>query len=108
MSKLIEIKFPGTIKVGGFDYEVICSKERDAELDRRNLWGEASHGDKRDMVLKSAMSPQNLSNTIIHELVHISDSVNNSCDRMTEAQVEGIANGLHQIFEQLNIRFVVK
>lgn len=107
--KLIEIELPGTIKVGGFDYEVTCSKERDAELERNNQSGVAYHSDtKRDISIKTTLSPQNFNNTTIHEFVHVADTVNNSNSRLTETQVEGIANGLHQIFEQLNIRFVVK
>lgn len=103
---MIEIKLPKKIKVAGFTYPIILSKRRDETLNASNFYGEAKHGVKKEIALLTDLDDDNFNNTFIHECVHASDAINNSANRMTEAQVEGIGNGLHQIFGQLGIKFV--
>ncbi len=101
---MIEIKIPSTIKIGGFDYEIIINQQSDQELDNNNHWGEHSSA-KRWIRLHSKAKGQELTNTMIHEILHAVDSVFNN-RMLTENETELLANGLHQVLEQLGIRFV--
>ncbi len=56
-NQFIEIKLPGTIKVGGFDYSIEVSAQHDTELKDANLLGQCSHGLGRIRIL-SGGTPQ--------------------------------------------------
>ena len=101
---MIEIKLPESIKVGGYDYAVILSAGRSADLKHQNLWGEARHGSFRDISIDVDAPPQEFTNTVIHEITHSICKVYGV--DLGESQVTVMANGLHQVFEQLGIRFI--
>lgn len=102
---MLEVKIGETIKVGGYDYEIRCSEEGDEDLESRNEWGEHSSYFKR-VTLRSKSSPQQFSETFIHEaLCHAVDHIYLN-DSLSENQVAVISNGIHQILEQLGVRFV--
>ena len=104
---MIEIKIPEAIKVGGFDYQIVCNEERDKVLKRQNYIGDSVHygSEPREISISSSLTPQTMSETITHEFLHCVDAVYNS-ERCSEGQITGLSNGLLQIFEQLGIRFV--
>ncbi len=100
---MIEIKLPESIKVGGFDFKIDLSESRSKELTCANLAGQ-ERTEPYDISIKIDMSPQQFSNTFIHEAIHAVDSIYRP--DLEEKQVLVLTNGLHQIFEQLGIRFV--
>lgn len=101
---MIEIKIPDTIKIGGFDYKIRTDDEAARSLQASSLVGEHS---AIELVLRlhPLQVPQQFSNTFIHEILHGVDRVYNG-GSLTEQQSSVLANGLHQIFEQLGITFV--
>jgi len=99
-----EVKIPTSIKIGGFDYKILIDSQSDEELDNNNHWGEHSMA-KRWIRIHSKASSEELNNTVIHEVLHGIDCVFNN-RALTESETELLANGLHQVFEQLGIRFV--
>ncbi len=99
-----EIKIPRRIRVGGYDYTIGMSTAFDKELH--------SDGDKvqassrlRRIIVSSVLSPQDFSETFIHEILHAVDDIYANSS-LIENQNYLIANGLFQVFEQLGIRFV--
>ena len=100
---MVEVQIPETIKIGGFDYSVCYD---DDELTRRREWGHFWPLQRQLSLMKKA-SPQQLNCTFIHELLHAVDDIY-LADQLEEGIVFSLANGLHQIFEQLGIRFVIK
>jgi hypothetical protein len=95
------IELPEVIKIGGFDHQIILDGE---DCDNQGAWGLYSFR-KKSLTLDSRLSPQHFSAEFIHELLHGVDQVYNSC-QLEEQQVASLANGLHQVFEQLGVRFV--
>lgn len=101
---MIEVRIPETIKVGGFDFKIEFSPQHDVELKENQNYGECSHRLKR-IRIETDLSPQQLSETVIHEFVHAVDGV--YCNyKLTEDETKQLGNGLLQILEQLGIRFV--
>ncbi len=101
---MIEIPVPGTIKVGGFDYEILADKKSNAELRANNWLG--SHSNFLQVIrLDEDTTPQHFSDTFLHEALHAVDLVynNGSCDEKT---INTLGHGLLQVFEQLGVRFV--
>jgi len=101
---MIEIKLPKSIKVGGFDYKIDISLRRDKQLKDNDNWGEHS-GRNREISIVSDCSPQQFSSTFIHEALHAVDCVYQQSE-LTDKQVSALSHGLHQVLEQLKIRFV--
>ncbi len=103
---MIEIPLPDTIKIGGYDYTIVSSNELNKELNATARYAD-SNDCLRRIRLSTDTSEQQTSNDFIHECLHQADSVYNS-HKLDETAVTQITNGLHQVFEQLGIRFVVK
>jgi len=102
---MYEIKIPDVIKIGGFDYSVVHSKENDIELKDANLWG--SHSERlRRIELNTEASSQQKSATFIHECLHAIDTVYLNGQIDDHKIIRGLESGLHQILEQLGVRFV--
>ncbi len=101
---MIEIKIPSIIKVGGFDYTVEVSESHNKELSANSNWGEHS-GMLRRIRISSECSPQQFSQTFMHESLHAIDTVYQD-GKMNEVATSALANGLLQVFEQLGVRFI--
>ena len=101
---MIEIKIPKEVKVGGIDYEVKIDSQTDRELADCSLNGSSSELLRR-IEVSSTLNAQCLSETFIHEFCH---AVNNIyCDsHILEPDIDGISHGIHQILEELGVRFV--
>ena len=99
------IKIPKSVKVGGFSYKVRASKRIDAEL--RDAHRRGSHSEfLRELDIASSSSPQEESCTLIHEILHAVDTVYLN-GALEEGQVTSLSNGIHQVLEQLKVRFVL-
>ena len=104
---MIDIPIPASIEIGGFTYRIDTSEEANKDLFQRGSEGTCS-GQERCIRLKTRfVSEQELTNTFTHELLHSVGQVYLN-DKLTEKQVSGLANGLHQIFNQLGIRFCLE
>jgi len=101
---MYEIKIPKELKVGGHDYTIDTSDARDKDLEDRQVRGE--HSDTlREIRVRSRLSPQEMSSTFIHEFCHAVNSV--YCGNgLNELDVRNISAGIHQILEELGVRFV--
>jgi len=99
-----EIYIPGSIKVGGFDVSIEMSPETDKELDAKNVYGDYTSSLKR-IRLSSNYDGHQISSAFIHEALHAIDDIYNGYD-LPEKVNEVLANGLHQLFEQLGIKFI--
>ena len=99
-----EIKIPKTIKVGGFDYKIELSEKTDKELESTQQYG-ASSQMLRNIKIWTRPTPQQLSETFLHEILHAVDSVY-AHGSLSEEQNASISNGLFQVFEQLGVRFI--
>lgn len=98
------VKIPKVVKVGGFTYRVEVSGEMDKDLESRSLYGDCS-GHRRRIGLWSHQTGQEMSQTFLHECLHTIVSVY-CANRLEEDHIRGMAHGLHQILEQLGVRFV--
>ena len=102
MNKRIPI--PQTLQIGGYDYLVLCDAETDKTLALQNAVGtEDEHPPA--ICLCSTLCEQEFSNVFIHEILHAVGRMyyNNGLD---EGLVVQVANGLHQVFEEMGVRFV--
>lgn len=94
---------PKSIKIGGFDYAIEISDYHNQELEAKTAWGDHSEFLKRIRVA-SGCSSQQFSQAALHEILHAVDFVYNN-GNLSEDAVSALSNGLHQILEQLGIRF---
>ncbi len=102
---MTSINIPKTFKIGGFDYTFEVSPEHDRELNSNGNQGECSHTMRR-IIVRSNLTPQQVSETFLHECIHAVDGV--YCNyKLTEDEVYQLGNGLFQILEQLGIRFTI-
>ena len=101
---MIKVKVPKTIKIGGFTYKITLDDERATkELDSDGAWGKL-YADMRVIHISRAAEGEQFDNTFLHEIIHAINNIYCNKD-MGEKLTTDIANGLHQVFEQLGIRF---
>lgn len=101
-----KIKLGNELKVGGFDYDMISSKEWDAQLQEGDCLGRHFiDNDGRHLIFHSSQPPQEFSHTAIHEIF---ESIN--CvyldGTMKEVEINAMSAGWHQVLEQLGVRLV--
>ncbi len=101
---MIEVRLSDSIKIGGFDYTIDCSKSARDELIGTNCYGDCSNYILR-IRIDNEHKPQQFSETTLHEFV---EAVNDKwCNNHIEHDdITNLSHGLHQIFEQLGVRFV--
>ncbi len=100
------MRLPNTVQVGGYSYTIDTSEQASLELQNKSCYGDHSSFLKR-IRLDNGAPQQQLDNDFLHEILHAVDHV--YFDRKTdEAVLCGLANGLHQVFNQLGIHFEVK
>lgn len=101
-----EIKIPRQVKL----YELIClikhGEAITAELQEKKYYGLfLKDKNARYILLDASQGSSDLSNTFIHECLEFINQ--STLDReLKHRHMVAISNGLHQIFEQLGIRFV--
>jgi len=100
----MDIEIPDTIKVGGLDYTVIFG--RSLRLAGNLRKGETRYAEQVIAIDDTALQQQ-INEVMLHELLHAVDNVYNA-DCLTEDEVNRLAHGLHQVFEQLGINFISK
>lgn len=101
---MYEIKIPKEIKIGGIDFAIKMDEVTHISLNDRSNRGE--HSDRCRLIsIDNSLSSQDISITFTHECCHAVDSIycNNE---LSEYQIRGMAHGIHQVLEQLGIRFV--
>ena len=103
----MSIRLPKEFQVGPFEYTIDTSDEARARLIGTRYWGETQHSVRQIRLDTLNPSPQELDNTVIHELVHCIENVYLDTT-LEERTVAVLANGLHQILRQLGITFKVK
>uniref|UniRef100_A0A6M3LRK1 SprT-like domain-containing protein n=1 Tax=viral metagenome TaxID=1070528 RepID=A0A6M3LRK1_9ZZZZ len=100
---MIEVQIPASIKVGGFDYNIKIDVKTDEEL-KGHGWRGSQCEYSRDIEIMSTLRPQEFSSIAIHELLHAVSLVYGV--DLCEHDNGVLANGLHQVMEQLGVRFV--
>ncbi len=99
-----KVSIPKSLKFGGFDYSIDMSQSTVQQLMGRGHYGECA-GMTKEIRLDSSQSPQQLSETFIHECLEAVSTV--WCDRgVAHDHLSILATGLHQVLEQLEVRFV--
>ena len=97
-----EVSIGESIKLGGFDIAIHHDRER--ELEANNFRGLYSSY-RRELSFDPKLLPQEFSATVCHEFAEAINDV--WCDGSLEhGQITNLSNGLHQVFEQLGVRFV--
>lgn len=96
-----KVKIPSKIQVGGLVFTVRYNK----------ALGSISHNgfcktEEQLLELRPSMPKQRELGTLIHEIVHAIGVVYLD-DVLTEAQVDALGHGLHQVLIQLPVDFVV-
>ena len=86
-------------KCGPFKYRIEATKEAMAHLESQDCYGIVNHH-QRVMWIRPNLTLQQLLVTVIHEGLHIVDRVYLN-EKMGEAQVSVMANGLAQLLESL-------
>ena len=99
-----KVKIPKKLKVAGHSYKVCRNPQLTKELESEGYRG--SHSDfLRVIEMRDDLSDEETSCTFVHECIHACDVVF-CCAHLSESDIKGMANGLHQILEQLGVRFV--
>lgn len=101
---MIKIKIPMTIRIGGFEYRIDCSKEAEIDLKARIRLGETI-ALTRVIKLDVSTIPQQTSETFIHEVIECIANIYCN-DTLEHDQISNLSFGLHQVLEQLGVRFV--
>lgn len=101
---MAEIKIPRGLKIGGFNYKIRTDKRTLSGLGAEGKWG--SHRPaSREILIDTSAPSQQVSASFIHECLHAIDSVYaDYC--LSETQNKSLSSGLHQVLEQLKVRFV--
>lgn len=101
---MIEIKIPSSIKIGSIDYSIDISEAIREDLIARQRYGECNHY-SRNIRIDNKLENQPFMQTFIHECMEAIDVqwCNNS---LTHEQITNVANAIHQILDQLDIRFI--
>jgi hypothetical protein len=101
-----EIQIPDSITIGAIPIQIKHGKKWDKRCNEERRYG-AFFGDienGRTIYMHSKQQPADLSSTFIHELL---EAIRGTHDmQITHTNVCTLANGLHQIFEELGITFV--
>ena len=98
------IKIPHRVKIGGHDYKVRWDEGARSELERNNWRGSSSTATREIKLRQGVYSDQDMSCTFLHEVVHCIDDI--YCNtHMAEDDVDAISNGIHQVLEQVGVRF---
>lgn len=100
----MKVVIPACIKVGGFDYSIKADSENDVELKDNDNWGEHS-GRLRQIRIQSDCTPQQFSQTFLHEILHAIDTVYQGV-KLSNEEITSLSSGLFQVLEQLDVRFV--
>jgi len=99
-----EIKIPKNLKIGGFNYKVRTDRRTAEGLDADGKWG-SHRPTSREILIDTTASSQQISASFIHECLHAIDGVYaEAC--LSESQNKSLSAGLHQILEQMKVRFV--
>lgn len=96
----MKVKVPKSIRVGGFDYRV----DFNLHYEEGGQWGWWKN-DPQIIQLSSEAPAQRRSHTFIHEILHAIDDAYLG-NKLSEDDIVGLSSGLHQVIEQLDIRFV--
>lgn len=99
-----DIKIPKHLNVAGHRYKISITPQTTKLLESEGYRG--GHSDLlRVIEVRDDLPEQETSCTFLHECIHAVDAV--FCNaRLSEADIKSLANGLHQILEQLKVRFV--
>ena len=99
----VKIRDGDKIKIGSLDFDIEINSEADVELDSKQMYGTCDSFIRRIRV-SSRLDNQRFSATFLHEVMHaITDVWRVGLDEADNAR---LANGLHQVLDQLGIRFV--
>ena len=99
-----DVKIPKRLKIGGFDYKIRTNKSTSRGLGADGKWGR-HRPTTREILIDIETSTSQVSVSFIHECLHAIDSIyGNAC--LSERENESLSNGLHQVLEQLGVRFV--
>lgn len=101
---MIEVKLPRSIKIAGTDYKIKSDPKTDRDLDAHQ-WKGSSSPYEQEIEISTRSLPQQFSETFIHEVLHRVDGHYNN-NKLDEGDIDRLSNGLHQVLEQLGIRFV--
>jgi len=100
---VIEIKIPHVIKVGGLDYPILFEPipDDDGEHDNWGWW----RNNPRMIKIHPEADDVRCSTTFWHEILHaIDDTILGN--RLTEQDTKNLEVGIHQVLEQMGVRFV--
>ena len=97
------MKVPENIEIGGFTYKIEMSEETSAEMESKRCYADTSHYLKR-IRLSNRCSNQQMTNDFLHEVLHCVSYIY-SDDSVNEETIVVLANGLHQVFNQLGVVF---
>ena len=101
---MIEVRVPDVIKIGGFDYRVVCCPEEDKLLDSKGWWGRYDEAEQVVSVHSQA-TPQQKAKTLIEEISHAIEVVY-AGKQLDHEDLKDMAQGWFQVMEQAGIRFV--
>ena len=99
---MIKIEIPNQIRIAGFEYTILINPENDKELDAENIYGKVS-SELGNIALLSRCDASQMSYNFTHEILHAIS--HHFIAELTENQVKALASGLHQVLEQLGLRF---
>ena len=94
------MNLPRHIQIGGHLYEVILTENINildgcSGLHRPNT---------RQIIISAEVAPSNTATNLYHEILHAINAIYiSSSERLSESQVEGIAQGLTQVLPQLGL-----
>lgn len=100
-----EIRIPPKINVAGFKVEILTGEYINKGLQELKRYG-SWHCDNlgKHISIDTSVNPKDVSNTFIHECIEAVNSIYLD-HSLKEKEINAVANGLHQIFEGMKVRF---
>jgi len=103
----MDIVVPSEVKIGGFTYTVDSSEEACERLRESKDFGHCINTKRLIRINTEDYSGQENSNTFLHELIEAINDV--WCNpKLGHDEITNLCNGLHQVLEGLDVRFVGK
>jgi hypothetical protein len=100
------LKIPSKILIGGFNYSIETGRKINDELNWADCTARVDHS-SRTIQFSSNVDQIQKDNDFIHEILHCINRIYLDKD-LSEDVISLMANGFHQVFEQLDMHFVMK
>jgi hypothetical protein len=102
---VIKVPIPHSVEIAGFTYSIEANGQHSNDLMAKNCWGDCANALRRIRLDVGLMSPDQLRNTFLHELLE-AINVLYCNESLNHRQLTNVGNGLAQVLKSIGIEFV--